>query len=161
MIRTTEGLRTDKLRKGMNEPMYIYPDRALKDTDEPATRSSSVPPKEKEPTRIEKSRLICFRCGRRGHLSNNCNDWPSASSSKPSDSASVVFDMSPWADEFAEWRREQEPGLASEPQTTEDINGLEETRGCAVLDSGATVMCSSTVAAEAIQQQRLDRSEPG
>ena len=43
----------------------------------------------------------------------------------------------------------------------EDVNGLEETKGCAILDSGATVMCSSTVAAEEIQMQRLNREEPG
>ena len=43
----------------------------------------------------------------------------------------------------------------------EDVNGLEETRGYAVLDSGATVMCSSTIAAEAIQQQCINQSEPG
>ena len=104
---------------------------------------------------------ICFRCGRRGHLSANCTNQPNAKRSKPSDSASVVFDMSPWANEFAEWRRGMEPGLASGSQDTGDINGLEETRGCAVLDSGATVMCSSTVAAEAIQQQRMNHSEPG
>ena len=72
--------------------------------------------------------------------------------------------MSPWANEFAEWRQAREPGLASGSQhqnDAEDVNGLEETRGCAVLDSGATVMCSSTVVAEAIQQQRMNHSEPG
>ena len=69
--------------------------------------------------------------------------------------------MPPWANEFAEWRREREPGLAAGAQNTEYVNGLEETRGCAVLDSGTTVMCSSTVAAEASQQQRIDRAEPG
>ena len=73
--------------------------------------------------------------------------------------------MSPWANEFAEWRA-RELGLASgsqsqPPPEVDDVNGLEETRGCAVLDSGATVMCSSTIAAEAIQQSRLDHSEPG
>ena len=50
LVRTTEGLRTDNLEKGMNEP---YQDRALKDTDEPVPRSSSVPTKEREPPRIE------------------------------------------------------------------------------------------------------------
>ena len=72
--------------------------------------------------------------------------------------------MSPWANEVAEWRQAREPGLASGSQhqnDAEDVNGLEETRGCAVLDSGATVMCSSTIAAEAIQQQRINQSEPG
>ena len=43
----------------------------------------------------------------------------------------------------------------------EDVNGLGETKGCAILDSGATVMCSSTIAAEEIQMQRINRSEPG
>ena len=42
-----------------------------------------------------------------------------------------------------------------------DINGLEETKGCAILDSGATVMCSSAVVAEEIQMQRINQSEPG
>ena len=77
--------------------------------------------------------------------------------------------MSPWADEFAEWRRTQSmneergPGLPSGPQQDEfeDVNGLEETKGCAIIDSGATVMCSSTAAAEEIQMQRLNQSEPG
>ena len=57
-----------------------------------------------------------------------------------------------------------EPGLASgsqHPNDVEDINGLEETKGCAILDSGATIMCSSTVVAEEIQTQRLHQSEPG
>ena len=36
-----------------------------------------------------------------------------------------------------------------------------ETKGGAIMDSGATVMCSSTAAAEEIQTQRLRRSEPG
>ena len=38
---------------------------------------------------------------------------------------------------------------------------LEETRGCAIMDSGATVMCSSTLAAEEIQMQRINQREPG
>ena len=41
--------------------------------------------------------------------------------------------------------------------STEDVNTLEETKGCAILDSGATVLCSSTVAATEIQEQRLCR----
>ena len=68
-------------------------------------------------------------------------------SSKTSDVASGSHDSS------------QEPGLPS--GSYDDINGLEETRGCAILDSGATVMCSSTVAAEEIQLQRINQSEPG
>merc|ERR1712155_310973 len=50
---------------------------------------------------------ICFRCGKTGHLSANCTNVPNAKRSKPTDSADVVFDMTPWADEFAEWRRNQ------------------------------------------------------
>ena len=101
--------------------------------------------------------------------------------------------MSPWAEDFAQWRRDfieetaasASSGTASglvpdapdayayadadaaatetEPVQTreEEVNGLEETKGCAVLDSGATIMCSSTVAAEEIQMQRLNRQEPG
>ena len=104
--------------------------------------------------------------------------------------------MSPWANDFAEWRREQAElaavatalglesdadayagsaaevdaakpasGLVSDVDVyadaraddAEDVNGLEETKGCAILDSGATVMCSSTIAAEGIQMQRLSR----
>ena len=50
----------------------------------------------------------------------------------------------------------------SPPQNeAEDINGLEETKGCAIIDSGATVMCSSTIVAEEIQMQRINQSEPG
>ena len=59
---------------------------------------------------------------------------------------------------------QREPGLESgsqHPNDVEDINGLEETKGCAILDSGATIMCSSTVVAEEIQMQRLNQSEPG
>ena len=48
---------------------------------------------------------------------------------------------------------------SSEP--TEDVNTLGETKGCAILDVGATVMCSSAVAAEEIQGQRLRQNEPG
>ena len=77
--------------------------------------------------------------------------------------------MTPWADDFRQWREAQslgnnDPGLASgslPQQEAEDINGLEETRGCAILDSGATVMCSSTIAAEEIQMQRINQDEPG
>ena len=80
---------------------------------------------------------ICFRCGKTGHLSANCTNAPSAKRSKPTDSADVIFDMTPWADEFAERRRNQSrndergPGLSSGPQQdeTEDVNGLEETNG--------------------------------
>ena len=67
-----------------------------------------------------------------------------------------MFDMTPWADEFAEWRRnrsmneERGLGLPSGPQQdeTDDVDGLGETKGRAIIDSGATVMCSSTAAAE-------------
>ena len=108
--------------------------------------------------------------------------------------------MTPWADEFAEWRKnrlketsmvspkrsQESPSVEHSPATAaaaaaaddedwskesglqpdssyqeEDVNGLEETKGCAILDSGATVMCSSTVAAEEIHMQRINRSEPG
>ena len=73
------------------------------------------------------------------------------------------------ADDFRQWREAQaignlDPGLSSgsPPQNeAEDIHGLEETKGCAILDSGATVMCSSTIAAEEIQMQRINQSEPG
>ena len=58
---------------------------------------------------------------------------------------------------------EGEPGLpsGSQRQNEEDVNGLEETKGCAIIDSGATAMCSSTAAAEEIQTQPLNQSEPG
>ena len=64
--------------------------------------------------------------------------------------------MTPRAKEFAEWRAQQDS-----PEPAEDVNTLDETKGCAILDSGATVMCSSTAAAEEIQMQRLRQSEPG
>ena len=67
--------------------------------------------------------------------------------------------MTPWANEFAEWRKTQ--SITEKPEETEDVNGLEETKGCAIIDSGATIMCSSTVAAEEIQMQRINQSEPG
>ena len=82
------------------------------------------------------------------------------------ESAAVVLDMSPWAQEFAEWREQQALREAQELEEQEHpesemINALEETKGCAILDSGATVMCSSTAAAEEIQVQRLRQHEPG
>ena len=77
--------------------------------------------------------------------------------------------MTPWADDFRQGREaqalgDQDPGLASGPppqNEAEDINGLGETQGCAILDFGATVMCSSTTVAEEIYMQRLNQSEPG
>ena len=60
------------------------------------------------------------------------------------------------------------PGMSSGAYTDipatddEEIHAmLEETKGCAVMDSGATVMCSSTLAAEEIQMQRINREELG
>ena len=55
----------------------------------------------------------------------------------------------------------REPDRPDVQANDEEINGLEETKGCAILDSGATSMCSSTIAAEEIQMQRLNREEPG
>ena len=85
--------------------------------------------------------------------------------------------MTPDAEDFVAWRRSQSsagvalkaPGMSSgasasaaAPDDNDDLNAmLEETKGCVVMDSGATVMCSSTLAAEAIQMQRLNREEPG
>ena len=93
--------------------------------------------------------------------------------------------MTPWAEDFAQWRMSHiedtaavaSGGVASglvpdAPNADahagadakvpeEEANALEETKGCAVLDSGATIMCSSTVAAEEIQAQRLNKGEPG
>ena len=43
----------------------------------------------------------------------------------------------------------------------EEISGLEETKGCVILGSGATIVCSSTIAAEEIQKQRLNQQELG
>ena len=129
---------------------------------------------------------ICFRCGKTGHISANCTNAPNAKRKKATDSADVIFDVSSWANDFAEWRRAQAElasaatasglecdtdasadsaaeadaaktasGLASDVDAhayaraddAEDVNGLEETNGFAILDSGATVMCSSTIAA--------------
>ena len=55
------------------------------------------------------------------------------------ESAAVVFDMSPWAQEFAEWREQQALREAQELEEQEQpesemINALEETKGCAILD---------------------------
>ena len=77
----------------------------------------------------------------------------------------MIIDMSPWAEEFAAWRRAQMAKEASQDtpaeEPAEDTNHLQETKGCAILDSGATMTCSSTVAAEEIQVQRLRQNEPG
>ena len=104
---------------------------------------------------------------------------PNAKRKKGADSASVVLDMTPYADDWRKWRESQSsagdavmaPGMSSGVSASaaatadddeDDVNAmLEETRGCAVMDSGATVMCSSTLAAEAIQEQRLNQQEPG
>ena len=85
------------------------------------------------------------------------------------DSADVVFDVTPWADEFAKWRAQQDHRSAQELRSSaktaldechprqegedppENVHTLEKTKGCAILVSGATVMCSSAVAAEEIQ----------
>merc|ERR1711884_976783 len=88
---------------------------------------------------------ICLCCGKTGHLSPSCTNAPDAKRSTPTDSADVIFDMTPWADEFAEWRRNQSmieergPGLLSGPQQeeTEDVNGLEETKGWAYFPKAA------------------------
>ena len=98
----------------------------------------------------------------KGHLSAKCTNEPTAKRAKPKgpDSASVIFDMTPWANDFAEWRAQHVS--SSEPNGEHDeANTLEETKGCAILDSGATVMCSSTIAADEIQLQRLRQQEPG
>ena len=100
---------------------------------------------------------ICFRCGKKGHLSAHCTNAPTAKRAKATDAAYVIIDMTPWADEFAEWRKTQ--SIAEQREGDEDVNGLEETKGCATIDSGATVMCSSTVAAGEIQMQRINKSE--
>ena len=65
--------------------------------------------------------------------------------------------MTPWASDFAEWKARQ----TNDTEDADLANTLEETKGCAILDSGATVMCSSTLAAEEIQMQRLRQQEPG
>ena len=95
------------------------------------------------------------------------------------DTANVIIDMSDYKEEFLsrQWVQlptgeaafvKMEPGMSSganqEILATDDeeVNAmLEETRGCAVMDSGATVMCSSTLAAEEIQMQRINREELG
>ena len=80
---------------------------------------------------------ICFRCGKKGHLSKNCTNHP-IPKKRRTEVAELIFDMAPWANGFAEWRAQQ---LASEtPESPEDVNTLEETKGCAIMDSGATVM---------------------
>ena len=43
----------------------------------------------------------------------------------------------------------------------EDADALEEASGCAILDSGATVMCSSTLAADIIKCNVCIRTDPG
>ena len=52
---------------------------------------------------------------------------------------------------------EREPDRPDAQANDAENNGSEETKGCAILDSGATVMCSSTIAAGELQTQRLNR----
>ena len=117
---------------------------------------------------------------KKGHISAHCINLPNAKRKKATDAADVIIDMSPWGEECALWRESQlalasteaAPGLQSgvvadaavgdtatnqQPDdhiNNEEIHGLEETKGCAILDSGATILCSPTIAAEEIHMQR-------
>ena len=120
-------------------------------------------------------------------MSANCTNEANAKRRK-GEVASVVIDMSPYWDEFQRLRKENgfinvsarnasaaitdtlAPGMSSGAKASADaaddnediINAmLEETKGCAIMDSGASIMCSSTIAAEEIQMQRLNQGEPG
>ena len=61
-----------------------------------------------------------FAVERNGHLSANCTNPPNAKRSRPGNDANVIFDMTPWADDFRQWREAQalgdlDPGLSSGP----------------------------------------------
>ena len=111
---------------GSPAPQWGRPDRPAASSDGGAGRPSP----------------ICFRRGKRGHLSSNCtNAPPLPKRNKATDSASVVFDMTPWADEFAVWRSEHAhaadvagtaPGMlagADAADDDEDADALAETKG--------------------------------
>ena len=109
------------------------------------------------------SEIICFRCGKKGHMSSECTNEPIAKKRRP-EQASVIFDMPPWKEQWQQFRRgraEREQREREEAEMEEDIHGLEKTKGCAIWDSGATVMCSSTIAAEENQMQILRQNEEG
>ena len=71
----------------------------------------------------------------------------------------MIFDMTPCARDIAEWRARQAQHEYLGPPG--DVNTLEATKGCASMDSGATVVCSSTPAAEGVHTQRARQHEPG
>ena len=64
---------------GSPAPQWGRPDRPAASSDGGAGRPSP----------------ICCRCGKRGHLSSNCTNAPLPKRNKATDSASVVFDMTP------------------------------------------------------------------
>ena len=78
------------------------------------TNSSSSPrPSDSKGKGKGRPSPICFRCGKKGHLSKHCTNQPQAKRKRDSDSANVIIDMSPWAEEFAQWRKYHEEETAA------------------------------------------------
>ena len=94
--------------KGSKLPQWGRPDRPA---DSKGSGKGGRPPP------------ICFRCGKKGHISANCTNAPTAKRKKATDSADVIIDMSPWTDDFAQWRRAQSE-LASASASAETASGL-------------------------------------
>ena len=116
--------------KGKGKPKGIHAGPPPKRRARPKGISKSVPqwgrPDRPSGSQGNRPAPICFRCGKKGHLSANCTNPPNAKRAKATDAADVIIDMTPWADEFAEWRKNQ--SITEKPEETEDVNGLEEPR---------------------------------
>ena len=170
--RFSQTNKTGVKKTGTPTSAYVSRTNAVPGTSSGSTFMNTTPGKSsssaswnRKNERKGKSFPICYFCGKHGHLPRDCTHRPPTRKTRPEpDLASVIFDEPSRIDRIrerlADLRRQAELDQQNLPDP-EPVNGLEETKGCAILDSGATVMCSSTVAAEEIQMQRRRQNEPG
>jgi len=126
--------------------------------------------------------MICFRCGKQGHISTDCPEPPPTKRQRPTDDGFVVCTMPTdpdtlaqfqqarrrlWPDHFKHENPTTQPLCQSCNDSPDDNHDNDDDAnvidhpGCAILDSGATCGVSSLVAADVIQQQRLRYNEEG